>query len=430
MGHDGDAMNPPVNPTSHAASDPGSRRRSGGSTPRAKYLAFAVTAPGIEEITLAELLALGIKGPRLAKGGVSFMATTRQLYLANLWLRSATRVVVRATRFRATTFAELEAELLEVPWAQWLDPAVRVRFRVASHGSQLYHTGAIEERLLRVVGQPAPRAPHRDPAGDADGGSDDLEDGEDRENDDGAQLIIVRVNHNEVTISIDSSGAALSQRGYRRQVAKAPLRENLAAALLLAAGWDGSSPLIDPMCGSGTIPIEAALIARRIPPGHRRGFAFADWPGFEPGTWSSVVGAARQSMLDASPVPIVAADRDAGAVGAVEANAERAGVLDDLEIRRAPISELGSPANPESPMTPVAPGWLITNPPYGSRIASDDLRDLYARLGQAARAALPGWQCGLLVADTRLAGHTRLGLTERLRFSTGGLGVRYLTGQI
>ena len=137
---------------------------------------------------------------------------------------------------------------------------------------------------------------------------------------------------------MDSSGALLHRRGYRQDAAKAPLRETLASALLLACEWDGAVPLVDPMCGSGTIPIEAALLARRIPPGWRRRFAFERWPEFKPSVWEYVRGEAAVAMLDRAPVAIVAADRDAGAIEATLANAERAGVSGDLSVRRAALT--------------------------------------------------------------------------------------------
>src|SRR5690606_4928148 len=153
-----------------------------------------------------------------------------------------------------------------------------------------------------------------------------------------AQLVIVRIVRDECVISIDSSGALLHRRGYRQAVAKAPLRETLAAAMLRAAGWRGDRPLLDPMCGSGTIPIEAALIARRIPPGLAapdrtpRPFAFEAWPSFDREGWQRTVALALAEIRDRSPVEIVGSDRDEGAIAAARANASRAGVADDIRF--------------------------------------------------------------------------------------------------
>ena len=375
--------------------------------PPPRHPLFAPCAPGLEHLVSAELVALGIRRTHLRHGGVSFEGTTRQLYAANLWLRTATRIVLRITRFSARNFADLENELGRVRWSTWLDPDIPVRLRVSSTGSQLYHRGAIAERVLRVLGNPD--------AALLEVPSDD------------EQLVIVRVVHDQVTISIDTSGAPLYQRGWRRQVAKAPMRETMAAALLLATGWDATVPLIDPMCGSGTIAIEAALLARGIPPGHDRDFGFVRWPSFEPGTWASVTGAAQDALAAAAevtPPPIIARDRDAGALDATRANAERAGVLGDLDLGVAAISNLTAPKG-------TGPGWVLTNPPYGARVqGGPDLRDLYARTGAVLRAGFRGWSVGLLVADRSLADQAKLDWTERIRTTNGGIPVELLTATI
>ena len=203
--------------------------------------------------------------------------------------------------------------------------------------------------------------------------------------------------------------------------AKAPLRETLAAAMLLAMEWDGSAPLVDPLCGSGTIPIEAALLARRIPPGWRRRFAFESWPEFKPSVWEYVRGEAGKDVLEKAAVPIVAADRDAGAVQACADNAERAGVADDLSIRRAALTATLS----DLELASLPPGLVLTNPPYGVRVGeSGRLRDLYASLGNAMRGPLTDWSLGFVTSDPALAAATGLPLSGMLDTSTGGLPIR------
>jgi putative N6-adenine-specific DNA methylase len=221
-------------------------------------------------------------------------------------------------------------------------------------------------------------------------------------------------------VSIDTSGALLHRRGYRQAVARAPLRETMAAALLLASGWDGTAPLLDPMCGSGTIPIEGALLARRIAPGARREFAFARWPGFDRARWDALLAAARARELPTSPTPIVGSDRDEGAVAAARANAERAGVAGDVALERRAISAIEPPPGP---------GWLVGNPPYGKRVGEgDDVRDFYAQLGKVARARLAGWTVALLSPDRALDRQLGLRLEERARTSNGGIPVRVVVG--
>jgi putative N6-adenine-specific DNA methylase len=234
--------------------------------------------------------------------------------------------------------------------------------------------------------------------------------------------------HDRLTVSADSSGALLHRRGYRLAVAKAPLRETVAAAMLLGSGWDPSAPLLDPMCGSGTIAVEGALLARRIAPGlaHPRAatrrFAFMEWPSFDEHAWRVDVERARALALPAAPAPIAASDRDAGAIAAAAANAERAGVPADIAFDVRALSAVEPPRGP---------GWLVTNPPYGERVGDRDrLRNLYAQLGNVARRKCDGWMLALLSSDPRLDGQLGIPLTESLRTSNGGIPVRLMVGRV
>lgn len=364
----------------------------------ARHSCSAVCTPGLEEVLGAELRALGIKPGPARHGGVAFTATTRQLYLANRWLRTANRVLARAARFRATSWDELHAGVSDIDWAALLPPSRPIHLRVSSSASRLYHTGAIAERLAAAIDHPlAPDAA------------------------DEAQLVVVRVTHDEVTLSLDSSGEALHRRSWRPAVAKAPLRPTIAAAMLLATGWDGTTPLVDPFCGSGTIAIEAARLALGLPPDGDRDFGFRHWPGFEPGTWASVEG--EVARAGRSPdVAIVAADRDAGAAEATRENAARARVDHVVDVHHQSVSDLEPRED--------GPGWMMTNPPYGQRVGGGDLRNLYARLGDVARVCLPGWGVALLAADDRLARQTGLHLAERLRTTSGGTPVHLLATRL
>jgi len=233
---------------------------------------------------------------------------------------------------------------------------------------------------------------------------------------DGAQEFVVRVFRDVVTVSIDSSGALLNQRGYRLASAKAPLRENLGAAVLLGAGWDGARALLDPFAGSGTIPIEAALMARAIPPGWQRRFAFEEWPGFDASLWRDVRARAESNILPRAPGPILGSDRDSGAIAMAKANAERAGVGDDIEWSQASFS---------SAPRLDAGSWIVTNPPYGIRVGDPQkLRDLYARVGQLAREQYRDSTVALVAADPRLVAATQSPFREALRFRNGGIPVR------
>lgn len=412
---------------------------------------FAVAAPGLEPLVATELAALGCQ-PTAERGGVAWDGTLAELYAANLWLRAASRVLMRLGHFRARTFPELERYARRLPWAEFITPGRPVQLRVSCHKSRLYHEKAVAERIQGaiddVIGtttaantQPARRGKdtrgvdrnRRDPTearthaapGEtlaATPAIDPEDDGAD------AQLVVVRFHYDRCTISLDSSGALLHRRGYRQELARAPLRETLAAALIIASGWKGDTPLVDPFCGSGTIPIEAALIARRIAPGlaHPSGaprtYAFQEWRGYHAGLWDDLVAHAHGEIRPAT-TPIMGADRDAGAIAAANMNAQRAGVLADILLANQPLSALQPPED--------SAGWLVTNPPYGIRVGERaPLRDLYATLGKIARQHLQGWHLALLSADPGLERQLRVPLEHVLETRNGGIPVRFAVGKV
>jgi putative N6-adenine-specific DNA methylase len=371
--------------------------------------AFAVTAPGLEALCATELTALGLGGAA-EPGGVSWSGTLDTVARANLWLRTASRVLVRVAQFRAMSFFELERHARRIPWPRFVAAGAAVEFRVTCRKSRLYHSDAVAQRLAESVERAVSGARIVRPTETA--GQDESPATERR------QLFVARFDHDRCTVSADSSGERLHMRGYRQQLAKAPLRETLAAAVLLGAGWSGETPLVDPMCGSGTIPIEAARMARRIAPGRDRSFAFLAWPEVDRRQWVSRVSEARDGELAGTPVRIEGYDRDEGAIAAARSNAERAGVGSDIEFGVQPLSALADAPRP---------GLIAINPPYGVRIGeADGLRNLYAQIGNVQRTRRPGWTVALLAADPKLAGQTQLAFEERWRSSNGGIPVRLL----
>lgn len=371
---------------------------------------FAVALPGLEPIVAAELDGLGLGPARVVPGGVAFRGDWRRLVAANLHLRTATRVLVRLAEFTAVSFPTLSRRLVDVPWEDLFPPhaPVRLAVRATAHRSRLYHTGAIAERVHLAVaarlGAPVELArPH-----------DESEDGPEASYSHSTVLLVVRLDRDRCTVSVDSSGDPLHRRGYRLATAKAPLRPTLAAALLAAAGWRPGEPLLDPFCGSGTIAIEAALIAAGRPPGALRDFACARWPVLAAAYPALRAAADGLAPAPCPHAPIIASDRDSGAVEAARANARRAGVEAAIAFGVRPFAAC-DPCGPR--------GLLLTNPPYGVRVGrARTLRDLYAHIGHVLKTRFVDWRVALL-CPRELRVTVGLDLRPVLSTRTGGLAV-------
>lgn len=378
---------------------------------------FAVCAPGLEPFTAGELQELGLLPAgsslvlyRSSSGGVEFAGDLASLYRANLHLRTANRVLVRlGMPFLGRDFDELRDKAARLPWEHFLTPGQPIALRVTCHKSKLYHSEAVARTIASAL---AVRLGRPSPLVKADEASEQP-----------PQLVVARLSGNRVTVSVDSSGTILHKRGYRQAVAKAPLRETLAAGILLASGWDLRSPLLDPFCGSGTVPIEAALMALGIPPGGRRRFAFMDWPGYEAAVFRELCSASQEQPTASQERPVIlASDRDAGAIRMALGNAERAGVADCIEFSQRAVSAIEPPPRP---------GWVVTNPPYGRRVSEGkDLRNLYARFGSVLQEKCPGWNLSVLCSDPVLLGQMQLELDTSLALVNGGIKVRLARGNV
>ena len=358
---------------------------------------FAVCAPGLEPVLASEMRALGFPGRTLA-GGAETEGDLREAMRLNLWLRTASRVLLRIGEpFRATTFAELVRKASAMPWERFLRKEAHVAFRVTCHKSRLYHSGAVAERLHTAL-----ESRTRFPVPLADGSGEEVPAD--------SQLFLARFEHDVCTVSVDSSGALLHRRGWRGPQAKAPLRETLAAALLLGAGFTGEEPLCDPLCGSGTIAIEAALIAMRRAPGIARAFAFQRWPEFSARQWEHLTVSARKQERPL-PARIEASDQEAGAVAATSENASRAGV--EIAAIQRRLADL--PPDPGG-------GLIGCNAPYGVRIAADQ-HAVFTELAEATRRR-PAWRVAIVAARARAASSLRL--ATLLRTKSGGIPIEML----
>ena len=360
---------PPSSPPLRSAPRPG---------PGAQSLWFAVVAPGGEAAAARELAALpGTSQLAAERGGVSFRADLDAGLRANLWLRSATRVLLRVGSFRARDFERLRRGVARVDWKALLPPDARVAIQVSQRGSRLYHTGAVAER----VGAALCSACGPDVAL-ARGAL-------------ATQTVHVRGERDRWSLSLDSSGERLDRRGWRLERGAAAVRETLAALVIELCEWDPRTAFVDGLCGAGTFAIEAAQVALRAAPGAGRSFACEAWPCADPLRFARLRREAEALRLAAPMAPITAVDRSPRAIAIARRNAERAGVAAAIRFETCELPELSPPA---------ARGLLVLDPPYGRRLG--DLAQAHAGYAGLARALVPrwaGWRVGVLAPERALA---------------------------
>lgn len=353
---------------------------------------FLVATPGLEAPLLQEAQHAGFAGASLIPGGVVFQGGWPEIWRANLVLRGATRVLARIGEFRAFHLAQLDKRATKFPWTDVLRTDVPVRVEVSSKKSKIYHAGAAAQRIegaLTAAGIAlSPEA---------------------------GLVLKTRIDDNLCTFSIDTSGESLHKRGHKEAVNKAPMRETMAAMFLRECGFDGTQPVLDPMCGSGTFVIEAAEIAAGLFPGRTRDFAFQQLASFDPDRWARMKA---DTHTRAPGAGFHGSDRDAGAIRMSAANAARAGVTDWTDFQMKPVSDITPPDGP--------PGLVIVNPPYGARIGNKTpLFGLYASLGTVLKDRFRGWRVGIVTADHGLAKATGLPLLSPGPFvAHGGLKIR------
>ncbi|MBJ6986740.1 MULTISPECIES: class I SAM-dependent RNA methyltransferase [unclassified Devosia] len=344
---------------------------------------YLVATPGLEAPLAQEAVQAGFIDAKVTDGGVTFMGTWGDVWRANLTLRGATRVLVRLTNFRAMHLAQLDKRSRKLPWAEWLQPNVPITVEASCKRSRIYHAGAAAQRvataITETIGTPiAEEATLR---------------------------IMVRIEDDLVTISVDTTGESLHKRGFKEAVNKAPMRETMAAMFLRQCGFDGSEPILDPMCGSGTFPIEAAEIAAGLLPGRARSFAFEQLPGFKPKAWAELRAAVPPSK--STDIRFYGSDRDAGAIRMAGENAERSSVSALTIFEQKNIEDLAPPCE--------QPGLIIVNPPYGSRIGQKGpLIAVHKTLGTVLKTRFKGWRVGIITADKQLAQATGLKFEPQL----------------
>jgi putative N6-adenine-specific DNA methylase len=365
---------------------------------------FATTAKGIEELLAAELQSLGIAAAAVETGGVRFTGELDSCYRANLWLRTASRVLMPLAGFPCETPQQLYEGVRSIPWHDFITPQMTLAVDCNLRDSALTHSGfvalktkdAIVDEVRDRCGS-RPNVDTRDP---------DLR-------------VNVHLVKNRCTVSLDTSGTPLDRRGYRLERNEAPLRETLAAALVMLTGWDGTVPLADPMCGSGTIPIEAALKAARRAPGLlRSSFGFQRWPGFDAALWQRLEEEAHDTALDSLPATITGCDRSARALAVARQNSGRAGVEGMINLLHREVGDF---------VPPPGPGVLLFNPPYGRRLGEEEeLKPLYRQIGDVMKQRCTGYTAWLFTGSAELAKCVGLRASRRIVLFNGPIECRLL----
>jgi len=379
---------------------------------------FAAAAPGVEPVLLREVEALPrVEDVHALVGGVEFSGALEVGMRANLWLRTASRVLLRVGRVEARDFAGLRRRVSRLPWRELVPDGAALCVKASAQRSRLFHTGAVEETVGLALADCLAR--------NARNLATSLHD---------PVTVLARGEDDRWTLSIDSSGELLHRRGWRLESVHAPLRETLAAALLLLCEWDPATALVDPMCGAGTLPIEAAAIALERAPGLARSFAFERWPCFEPEVWARERTLARAEAHAELTAPILGFDHSQRAVEIARRNAARADLSRHVRIEESALAELRAPrCRPRGRAealfggTRAPRGLVIANPPYGRRIGgAQRARTAYTELGRVLRERFRGWRVGILSTHPAHTACLRLGRPTVHALRNGGIRVELL----
>ncbi len=370
---------------------------------------FAATSPGLEPLCLNELKTFAETGKDFTetKGGVQFTGRITDCFSANLNLRTANRVLMRIGEFKATNFMQLEKKLSGFPWELYLPANFLPGINTSTKQSRLYHKDAIAEIFTASIEKRFALNGIRNPAGaSAD------------------QQLFVRTSNDRFIVSLDSSGELLYRRGIKTHRATAPLRETTAAAILAISGYDGTEPLIDPMCGSGTFSLEAAMISQNIPAGWFRNFAFMNWPCFGQKRWAYIKRKAESGINPVLSPRIFASDTDSGACNSLISCINKYDFLKMVEVGQKDFFDLSPRALTQDK------GLVVINPPYGQRMGSrSESVKLFYAVCEKLKKDFSGWKIALITPDTTLLNSVPFTLKGQAMHH-GGLKIYLLYGQI
>ena len=365
---------------------------------------FAVCSPGLKKVCQNELLALGISENSLKPipGGIEFKSKLAPCMAFNLNLRSPSRILMRVSQFKADSFEKLEKKLAAIDWNLYLPQNCSLKFSVTSKKSRLYHSDAIAQRCEKIILDQLRLGDTVTVPGKKKS----------------LQTIYIRAEKDAFTISLDSTGALLFKRGIKQNVGMAPLRENLAFAMLFWAGFSKEDILIDPMCGSGTFSLEAAMMKTNLPPGFFRSFAFENWPGFSHKTYAYLKKQAQEKFLAISEKEIFASDIDDMALTALKQNISNHDFTRMIDVSKKDFFSIHP-----SGISPEKKGVVMLNPPYGKRLGEkNNIRSFYREIGKKLTADFKGWRVGIILPSRGCKSYLELKLELKPIFH-GGLDI-------
>lgn len=371
-----------------------------------QFKIIATTQFGLEEILATELRQLGAQNIIMATRAVEFTGDKRLLYEANLWCRTAIRILVPFADFYARDEEELYQRVSKIRWQEYLTLEQTFAINAVVSKSTFEHSlflaqltkDAIVDRFRRETGERP---------------SVDVARPDVRFN--------LHMHENKVTLARDASGDSLHRRGYRLQTNVAPLNEVLAAGIILLTGWDKKSPFVDLMCGSGTLLIEAALLAYNIAPGlYRNGsFGFTQWPDFDKKLFDKVVQEAEAKRIPEAEIEIIGSDMDKNFIEAARTNITHANLEDEIRVRARDIREATAPEEK---------GVVVLNPPYGERLGTEEasLNDLYKTIGDSLKTNFSGYDAYIFTGNSDAAKHIGLRTSRRIPLYNGPIECRLL----
>ena len=359
---------------------------------------FATTSRGLEEVAAQELIRIGAKNVRPDFTGVHFQGDRELLYRANLWTRTTFRILMPIARIKSFDGDELYRNVQKLDWEQYLDPNMTIAVTCTGKSQNLNHTHFTALQIKNAIVDL--QKSRRGKRSSVDTENPDL-------------IINAHIDQKHCILSLDSSGSSLHRRGYRPAMGDAPMKETLAAALLEMAEWTPDLPFLDPMCGSGTLPIEAALKALNIAPGLYRDFGFQTWLDYDRDLWQGLLKEAGDRQKDSINVPIIGSDGDLKIIRQAFANAESSGLEDYVKFARQEISTVEAPADR---------GVLICNPPYGVRLGNEaELGELYKLLGDIFKQRFRGWTAYILTGSMKLSRQVGLRTSKRIKLYNGAI---------